>query len=155
MTNYKQQLPCIIALATLLLMPHYPAAAEVYRWVDDNGRIHFSDEKPAQQKADNLDLGDINAIPTVEVTAKPVQKKASDTRKPVIMYSTEWCGFCRQARQYFQQKGIPFKKYDVEKSRKGKADHKKLGGGGVPIILIGKKQMQGFSVARFEQLYFN
>ena len=30
--------------------------AEVYRWVDDHGRVHFSDKAPAGEKAQTLDL---------------------------------------------------------------------------------------------------
>ncbi|MCF7982395.1 MAG: DUF4124 domain-containing protein, partial [Pseudomonadales bacterium] len=33
----------------LLLVP--VAQAQVYKWVDDNGKIHYSDEKPQGQQA--------------------------------------------------------------------------------------------------------
>lgn len=32
------------------------AQAEVYRWVDDNGRVHFSDKAPVGGKAQAMDL---------------------------------------------------------------------------------------------------
>lgn len=44
--------------------------------------------------------------------------------------------------------------YDVEKSSKGKRDFKRLGGTGVPIILVGQKRLNGFSWETFEKLYY-
>ena len=69
------------------------------------------------------------------------------------MYSTTWCGYCKQARNYFQQNNIAFAEYDVEKSDKGKRDYKKMNGRGVPIILVGDKRMNGFSPGAFEKIY--
>ncbi len=69
------------------------------------------------------------------------------------MYSTVWCGYCKKARRYFKEKGIPFQEYDTETTQKGREDYKKLNGTGVPIILVGKKRMNGFSPSGFERLY--
>ena len=70
------------------------------------------------------------------------------------MYSTSWCGYCKKAARYFRQRGIPFRDYDIEKSEKAARDYKKLNGRGVPIILVGKRRMNGFDARTFEQLYF-
>ncbi|MGI9290354.1 MAG: glutaredoxin domain-containing protein [Gammaproteobacteria bacterium] len=69
------------------------------------------------------------------------------------MYSTEWCGVCKKARNYFTANDIPFKEYDVEKSTKGARDYKKLNARGVPVILVGKSRLNGFSSGKFENLY--
>jgi glutaredoxin len=128
--------------------------ADLYKWVDENGRTHFSDQKPPRQEPEKLQLQEINAIPTVSVSdLRRDQKPENVENKQVVLYSTVWCGFCKKAAQYFRQNNIPFKEYDVEKSVKGRRDYKEFGGGGVPIILIGKKQMRGFSVQQFERLY--
>ena len=69
------------------------------------------------------------------------------------MYGTSWCGYCKKARRYFAAHGIPFKEFDVENSSKGKRDYEKLRAKGVPVILIGKKCLNGFSAASFESIY--
>jgi len=51
------------------------------------------------------------------------------------------------------RKGIRFTEYDIEKSSKGKRLYKNLGARGVPVILVGKKRMNGFSEAGFEKIY--
>jgi len=43
--------------------------------------------------------------------------------------------------------------YDIETSKKGKRDFIKLKARGVPVILVGKKRMNGFDVRKFEAMY--
>ncbi|MFT5419606.1 MAG: glutaredoxin-like YruB-family protein [Candidatus Endobugula sp.] len=69
------------------------------------------------------------------------------------MYSTAWCGYCKKARKYFTSKGIAFIEYDIEKNARAKRDYDALGGKGVPVILVGKKRMNGFSPQGFDRLY--
>lgn len=39
------------------------AKAEVYRWVDDKGRVHFGDKAPATTQAETLDLPKVEEQP--------------------------------------------------------------------------------------------
>ncbi|HEX7465466.1 MAG TPA: glutaredoxin domain-containing protein, partial [Usitatibacter sp.] len=70
----------------------------------------------------------------------------------VTMYSTDWCPHCKNARNYFTAKGIRFTEYNVETSETGRKEYEALGGGGVPVILVGSKVMRGFSPRSFEAL---
>jgi glutaredoxin len=65
--------------------------------------------------------------------------------KNVVMYTTSHCPACKAAKQYLAQKGVPYQEIDVETSRDGLAAFQKLGGHGVPLILVGDKRMEGFS----------
>lgn len=71
----------------------------------------------------------------------------------VVMYATSWCPYCRKARNYFRDNGIPFTEYDIEKNAQARREYDALGARGVPVILVGKKRMNGFSAAGFEKLY--
>jgi glutaredoxin len=68
------------------------------------------------------------------------------------MLSASWCGTCKKAKQYFRRNGIPFREYDIENSSRGKRLYEQLGATGVPVILVGKQRMNGFSEAGFERL---
>lgn len=62
-----------------------------------------------------------------------------------MLYATEWCGYCAKARQFFAENHIPYQELDVEKSELGQREYQKLGGGGVPIIVINEtKVIRGF-----------
>ncbi|MEW8461687.1 MAG: DUF4124 domain-containing protein, partial [Candidatus Thiodiazotropha endolucinida] len=34
----------------------FPAGGEVYRWTDDNGKLHFSDRRPENAKATSVEM---------------------------------------------------------------------------------------------------
>lgn len=123
--------------------------AEVYTWKDDRGRTHFGDRPPADSQAQQLEL-QINTIQHPQV--QPHSTGLSNSRQ-VTIYTTDWCGICTKAKRYFKQQRVPFREYDVEKSAKGRRDYRQLNGSGVPIILVGKQRMNGFSAERFDQLY--
>lgn len=145
-------------IATLFLLP-VTASGEIYKWVDADGKTHFSSSPPTHGEAETVEPKVINtysspdksAAPPLSEIDTPNRKKAN--RKKVVMYSTVWCPSCKTAKKYFRRKGIPFKEYDIETSAKGRRDYKKLKGTGVPIILVGKQRMTGFSASRFEKMY--
>jgi len=78
----------------------------------------------------------------VETQAAEAAEKRSHG---VVMYSTSWCPACKAARQYFEQKNIPYEDIDVEHSPEGAAEYKRLGSGGVPTIVIRGEKMSGFN----------
>jgi glutaredoxin len=71
--------------------------------------------------------------------------KASTAQPEVIMYATSWCPYCKQARSFFSRHGIVYVEYDVEHNGKAWRENKRLGGGGVPTIVVGDEVVSGFS----------
>jgi glutaredoxin len=68
----------------------------------------------------------------------------------VELYTTDWCPYCLKARNFFEQRGIPYKIYDVEKSREAAFKKKRLApGAGVPVVVIGDTIIPGYSVRSF------
>ncbi len=137
----------------ILLTVSESSFGKIYKWVDVAGKTHFSSSPPRHGKAETVQPK-INTYTSYELpTSDDTKKKPATKPKKVIMYSTIWCGVCRKAKNYFNQNGIAFQEYDIETSAKGKHDYKKLKGSGVPIILIGKQRMNGFSAKRFQSMY--
>jgi glutaredoxin len=58
-----------------------------------------------------------------------------------------------RARAYFHDQGIVYDEFDVENDPQGRQGYNRLGRSGVPIILVGDRRIDGFSIARFQQLY--
>ena len=140
-------------LLILALLPWLgmAGAGGLYKWVDEHGRVHFSDTPPAGGEARQVELGKINTFATPsEILDAPKSVTAGKGR--VVMYSTTWCGICKKAKAFFRRQGIPFSEYDVEKSQRGKREFKQLGGRGVPVILVGDKRINGFSEERVRAL---
>lgn len=89
----------------------------------------------------------------LNVILPPTEKGA------VIVYSAEWCGFCKKAKRWLSQKNVPFVERDVErqagasKELSAKLAAAGIRGGGVPVIDWGGEIVMGFDVAKMTQLY--
>jgi glutaredoxin len=131
--------------------------AEIYKWVDANDTIQYTDKPPEVQQKTLEITGRISSYDSPEILpADPaeVKNKPKPARnKRVVMYSAEWCGVCKVAKKYFTDKKVAFTEYNIDTNAKAKAEFDKLGGRGVPVILVGNRRMNGFSAGGFEQLY--
>ena len=128
------------------------ASAEIYRWVDEQGRVHFSDSA-SQQDAEQVEVK-VQTVKTVRVNYLPEWSSAlAPPAASVVMYSTTWCGVCKRAKRYFQEQGIAYTEKDIEARDDWRQEFDRLGGVGVPLILVGKRSMSGFSASRFDALY--
>ncbi|MFC1684138.1 DUF4124 domain-containing protein [Pseudomonadota bacterium] len=136
-------------LLCLLLGSTVAVHAEIYTWVDAQGKKHFGDKPPTDQAVEKLDV-QVNVISNENRDSRSLSKPV---KQSVIMYGAAWCGICKKAKQYFKKNNIPYKEYDIDKSTKGRRDYKKLNGNGVPIILVGNQRMDGFTATRFQALY--
>ena len=77
---------------------------------------------------------------------------AATIGKHVVMYTTSSCPACKAAKAYFAQKGVKYEEHDVQNSPEARDAFLKLGGRGVPLILVGNEKMEGFSPDRLNKL---
>jgi glutaredoxin len=136
-------------LAGALVVCAEAPADQVYRWLDNTGKVHFSDRPPVDNNAGDIEIRSYRGSP--EISAVPAESIAAQ----VTMFTTTWCGYCKRARAYLNKMGIPFVEYDVEHDEFGKREYKKLNGRGVPVILVGDQRMNGFSAPSLEKLLRN
>jgi len=73
---------------------------------------------------------------------------ASSHNGAVILYATEWCGYCEKARNLMAKHNIEYFEYDIEKSSEGRAQYERLGGKGVPVLLIGEEVVKGYNASK-------
>ncbi len=67
--------------------------------------------------------------------------------KDVVIYTTNWCPYCRQAERFLSEKGVPFKNVDVTEDDAMREKLVELSGGRrtVPQIFIGGEPIGGYS----------
>ena len=63
----------------------------------------------------------------------------------VVMFATSWCPYCAKARSFFRRHGIQYTEHDIENDAAGYAAYSKLGGGGVPVIVVGDRTVRGYN----------
>jgi glutaredoxin-like YruB-family protein len=75
------------------------------------------------------------------------------TGKQVIIYSTPTCPYCKRAKDYFTQQGIPYIEHNVAIDRNAAKEMiKKSGQMGVPVITINDEIIVGFNQAQLDKL---
>ena len=119
-------------------------AQPVYRWVDADGRVQYSDQPPpvgtkgVQEK--NVSGNSIQNN-ELSLVAQDAQK-----RNPVTVYVSECGESCDAAKAYLNKRGIPHTVVDptrtIELNKKFKEE---TGGTVVPVIKIGEKRLSGWS----------
>lgn len=63
----------------------------------------------------------------------------------VVLYATQWCGYCAKTRTFFAEHRIDYQELDVERSEAGRAGYESFGGGGVPLVVInGEAVIRGY-----------
>jgi len=154
------------------------SSAEIYKWVDENGVIHYSDSptqnipEPTETENDEIQSADpapADTPPLPDESQKgtlgpdffnflnETQKDAVAVNTPTVeIYETSWCGYCKKAKNFFRSRGIDFVTYDIEKDpqaarRMMSMTHTRA----VPFVVINGQGISGYSEAAYEQALQN
>jgi len=127
----------------LLLLPGL-VTAQTYRWVDDAGNVHYSDQAPPASARD------------VQKTSAPARQGASPPLPyalqqavknfPVTLYTSKTCDPCDQARTLLENRGVPYKEIGVADAQ---ALEKLAGSTAVPLMTVGREKYDGFESAAY------
>jgi len=150
----------ILVFAALIVATR--AAAEIYKWVDENGRTHYSDRPPqtTQSPDDIQKIRTDDIIPQTSVhyddgghyDEDSNNEESRDRRMhKVELYVTSWCPYCKKARAFFMARGIPVTEYDIEKDREAAGRKQRLDSRrGVPFAVVNGHKIHGYVPAAYE-----
>jgi len=62
----------------------------------------------------------------------------------VVLYSTAWCGYCKATRRFLDEKGIPYREFDIDKDATARIAYEALGGRGIPILDVNGTLIRDF-----------
>ncbi len=72
--------------------------------------------------------------------------------KDITVYSTSWCGFCHQLKEWLKSQDIEFKEVDIEEDRSAAEEIVKATKQmGVPVTKIGEEYIVGFDRPKLEE----
>jgi len=77
--------------------------------------------------------------------------------KKVTMYSLSNCVWCKIAKKYFEEQGVPYEytdydRADTEKQQRIDRDMRDIEAGGFPVVKIGADVVTGFRPDRYKEL---
>jgi len=143
----------IIAALFVVTTSTLSNAATLYRWVDDQGVVHVS-ENPPEGKMD-VAQAVVGEAPDKGPTAPAVEKKEFRVRPAEItIYTTPTCPWCHKAKAWFRDKKIRYKEIDVTSDRSGAEEMVRISGQtGVPVIVVGGEVIVGFNQNRLNEIF--
>lgn len=148
-------MPLIARLATLplLLVACAALAQPLYRSVDKNGKVTFTDQppaanvQPAAPRGSNLTAAGANG----NSGALPYELRQVVQRYPVTIYTSDECGPCSAGRSLLVTRGVPFDERIVKTEADAAALQRISGQSALPLLSIGSQQLKGFSDQEWSQ----
>ncbi len=140
--------PRLAGSALLLLLAAGAALAQpVYRHVDKNGKVTFSDQPPAADTQAAAPRGGAGGAGP----ALPYELRQVAQRYPVTIYTGEECSPCAAGRSLLVTRGIPFEERTVKSNEDVEALQRLSSQASLPLLTIGSQQLKGFSDAQWSQ----
>ena len=136
--------PFVRALAFAAAAASIGAGAQstLYRWVDKDGKVHFTDTPPPgdARNATQKRFGQ-----AADEQALPFATQTAMKRNPVMLWIAPNCEPCTQARQLLSNRGVPFSERDVQANVETQQAFKAVSGDlNVPVLEVGGNRIKGF-----------
>ena len=139
----------IVVLLALLISAIPAQAAQLYRWVDDKGRVEWRDTPPpANAKAKKVEQRTVGGS-VIETSTLPYSVQQAVRNFPVTLYTSNCGEGCDKARAHLVKRGIPFTQKNPQDDIAG---YKKLTNGGmeVPLLFVGNDRLKGYEAGAWD-----
>ncbi len=137
----------LIALGCCAVQSH---AADLYKWRDAEGRVHYTDQPPpatartVERKSAKGNL--------IESDILPYEMQQAAKKYPVSLYSFTECGdVCARSEAYLAKRGVPFTLKNREEDKV--ALYKLTGEKQAPVLIVGDQPpIKGFDEGQWGEL---
>ena len=122
------------------------AATNVYRWVDRDGKVHFSDTPPPPEETKSVTQKSMGGA-SVDDASLPYATQMAMKRNPVTLYTAKDCGTpCERGRDLLTNRGVPFSEKNALASNADLDALRKMTGGSgeVPFLVVGERKVKGY-----------
>ncbi len=70
----------------------------------------------------------------------------------VTIFTSSTCPHCHTAKDYLKEKGVEFEERNVQNDPEARKELIQKGYMGVPVIVVGDEEIQGFDKERLDEL---
>lgn len=141
-----------LLLLGIALAASTASAQQVYRQVDKNGKVIFSDQPPAANATPAASRGTVStAGDGGAIGGLPYELQQVAQRYPVTLYSRDDCAPCDTGRALLSTRGVPFNERQVKTPADAEALQRLSGESSLPVLTIGAQQLKGFSDTTWSQ----
>ena len=136
----------LIGLA--LLVAAGVAAAQVYKWKDAKGEVHYGDAPPPQGAQALAASARAPIDPSL-----PYELARAVRLYPVTLYTTTAtaCEACEQGRKLLRARGVPYTEKTIATLDDQQAQRRLTGKDDLPMLVVGNRQLAGFQAAGWQE----
>lgn len=137
-------------VVTALAAAQAQAQTNVYKWVDQDGKVHFSDTPPPKDAKSSSQKRMGGGY--VDDSQLPYATQLAMKKSPVTLYTSSDCGeLCSQGRELLSKRGIPFSEKNAQTNATDAEALKKLIGAlQVPVLVVGESALKGYSESTWQ-----
>jgi glutaredoxin len=138
----------LAGIAAATIVAGAAAQQQVYRYVDKDGKVVYSDRSPP---TDSKDVQAKRLSPNyIENNTTPLATTLASERFPVTLYTFACGAVCENAEGLLNRRGVPFTTVNVEEAQGAEQLKKLTGEQQAPVLLVGDKLIaKGFNEARW------
>lgn len=136
-----------------------------YKFTDDAGLLHIVqslDRVPTQYRNQIGEIAFEGEPLWTKSTAqppamrsreeyKPVKRRAAIRNSGVVLYYADWCGYCKKAKRWLDERNVAYDLRDVDISRYGEELAEVSGSKSVPVLTIDGEIVRGFNPEAYER----
>jgi glutaredoxin len=123
-------------------------AGEVYRWVDNSGKVHYGDTR-APEAAD-AKKKKLSSSPATGDEVLSFETRRVKQNFPVTLYVADGCAeLCKQARNLLNQRGVPFTEKNLTTPEEISTFKRASGAETVPVLSVGKNWLKNYQAEQW------
>ena len=140
-----------LIVAAILFGACAGASGQAYRWVDKDGKVHYTQEPPPPG-AKSVQRKTFRHAPA-ETSGLPYATQVAATNYPVTLHTAPDCGEpCDRARALLVKRSVPFREVSVLGQNEVDELKRLSGKSDIPLLVVGTQTQSGFQESAFHSL---
>ena len=131
-----------ILICALLFSAGASLAGNLFRWVDSDGTVHYSDQQPPLSAKDVQEI----KLGTSVIEGSPTYALQQAVKNfPLTLFANDCGAGCTRARELLNKRGVPFTEKNPMQPENADELKKIVGDLVVPVLVVGNTQpLRGF-----------
>jgi len=119
------------------------ASAQAYRWVDDQGHVHYT-QSPPPPGAKDVQRKNLQQSGATAPADLPYATRVAAQNFPVKLYTQDRCDPCDAARALLVKRGVPFSEIKIASQKDLDEVNAISGRTDLPLLIVGSLHQTGF-----------
>ena len=134
----------IILLFSVMFLLGAGAQADMYRWVDKDGKVHYGDRLPPPSETKKVEEKKFGGN-LIQGGNLPYATQQAVKNFPVTLYTGDCGEYCTKAKAFLAKRGIPYSERQPGKNPADTELFKKISTENlVPVLQVGSTNLKGY-----------